>query len=111
MDKLERYRQIVQNLLERCAAYSPAKEGVESQLLIDTQRDHYQWMRVGWNRSKRVYHIVMHLDIQDGNVWIQQNTTDTDLTQELLASGVAREDIVLGLQPAYKREGAGLTAV
>jgi XisI protein len=107
MDTLENYRCSIQNLLETYAAQLPAKGGVESQLLMDTQRDHYQWMRVGWNDRQRVYHVVMHLDIKDGKVWIQQNTTDTDLTQALLAAGVLREDIVLGLQPLYKRELSG----
>jgi hypothetical protein len=109
MDKVEQYRQLVQALLERCAAQSPIKEGVESQLLMDTQRDHYQWMRVGWHKLQRVYHIVLHLDIKNDKVWIQQNTTDLNLTQELIAIGVAHEDIVLGLQPVYKRELAGVS--
>jgi hypothetical protein len=104
MERLEHYRQLIQDMLTQYVAELPPKEGIESQLLIDTQRDHYQWMRVGWKGSQRVYHIVVHLDIKDGKVWIQQNTTDSNLTQALLMRGVAHEDIVLGLQPAYKRE-------
>lgn len=104
MEKLEYYPQFIQDLLTRYIAELPAKAEVESQLLIDTQRDHDQWMRVGWKGSQRVYHVVIHLDIKDGKVWIQQNTTDTGLVQALLTGGIDREDIVLGLQPAYKRE-------
>jgi hypothetical protein len=103
MDKLERARRCIQDLLEEYLAQVPVKKGVESQLLIDTQRDHYQWMRVGWSDRQRTYHVVMHLDIKDGKVWIQQNMTDIDLAQALMEVGVAREDIVLGLQPEYKR--------
>lgn len=104
MEKLEHYRQSIQDLLTRYIVELPTKAEVESQLLIDTQRDHYQWMRVGWKGSQRIYHVVIHLDIKDGKVWIQQNTTDTDLVQALSDGGIDREDIVLGLQPAYKRE-------
>jgi hypothetical protein len=103
MDKLENYRCCIQNLLEEYLAQGPVKEGVESQLLMDSQRHHYQWMRVGWSNRQRTYHVVMHLDIKDGKVWIQQNMTDIDLAQALMEAGVAREDIVLGLQPEYKR--------
>ncbi len=104
MEKLEYYRLFIQDLLTCYIAELPANAEVESQLLIDTQRDHYQWMRVGWKGSQRIYHVVIHLDIKDGKVWIQQNTTDTGLVQALLTGGIDREDIVLGLQPAYKRE-------
>ncbi|MHC5732600.1 MAG: element excision factor XisI family protein, partial [Nostoc sp.] len=40
-------------------------------------------------------------------IWIQQNMTDVDLAQELLEMGVPKDDIVLGLQPPYKRPYTG----
>ena len=70
---------------------------------FDTTRDHYQLMSVGWNHLNRIYHTVLHFDIKDGKVWLQQNTTDSDVGQELIDLGVPREDIVLGLHPPYKR--------
>lgn len=103
MDILVLYRRLIQEFLEESVAQSSFKDGIESQLLLDTIRDHYQWMRVGWNGSHRVYHVVMHLDIKDGKVWIQQNMTDSNLTELLVSAGVDRRDIVLGLQPVYKR--------
>jgi uncharacterized hydantoinase/oxoprolinase family protein len=47
------------------------------------------------------------LDIKDGKVWIQKNDTDRLIAQELVGLGVAREDIVLGLQPVYARVDTG----
>ncbi|MFO0210633.1 MAG: element excision factor XisI family protein, partial [Pseudanabaena sp.] len=46
---------------------------------------------------------VMHFDIKDGKIWLQQNLTDQNPAEELVAMGVERQDIVLGLQPPYKR--------
>jgi hypothetical protein len=103
MDILVLYRRLIQEFLEESVAQIPFKDGIESQLLIDTIRDHYQWMRVGWNGSRRVYHVVIHLDIKDGKVWIQQNMTDSNVTELLVSAGVDRGDIMLGLQPVYKR--------
>jgi len=77
-------------------------------LILDTERDHYQLMHLGWNGLKRVYQSVMHFDIKNDKVWIQQNMTDIDLAQELIEIGVLKEDIVLGLQPPYKRPYTGL---
>ncbi len=50
---------------------------------------------------------MMHLDIKDDKIWIQQNMTDVNLAQELLEMGIDKEDIVLGLQLPYKRPYTG----
>jgi hypothetical protein len=103
MDKLATYQKFVQALLTHYAEGDRGDESVEVQLLFDTQRDHYQWLNVGWRGSKRIYHCFMHFDIKDGKIWLQQNFTDQDPAEELVEMGVPREDIVLGLQPPYKR--------
>lgn len=107
MDKLEQYRQYIQTILTKHGSYKPKHQDVENELIFDTMHDHYQLMRVGWNDLHRVYHTVMHFDIRDGKIWIQQNKTDVDLALELLEMGVLKEDIVLGLQPPYKRPYTG----
>jgi len=77
---------------------------VEVQLILDPVRDHYQWMNVGWQHLTRVYRCAIHFDIKDGKIWLQQNLTDRNPAEELVAMGVPKEDIVLGLHPPYKRQ-------
>ena len=74
MDKLENYRQYIQTLLEKHSHFK-TQDDVENELIFDTIRDRYQLMRIGWKSLKRVYHIVLHFDIKDGKIWLQQNTT------------------------------------
>lgn len=107
MDKLEGYRRAIQTLLEQHHSPNKQDEGVEEQLFFDTVRDHYQLMAVGWEYPTRIYHTVLHFDIKDGKVWLQQNTTDSDVGQELIDLGVPKEDIILGLHPPYKRPYTG----
>ncbi len=103
MDKVAEYRKAIQRLLSRYAQPETSDDEVEVQLIFDDERDHYQWMDVGWKGATRVYSCIVHLDIRDGKVWLQQNLTDQDPAEDLMEMGVAREDIVLGLQPPYKR--------
>ena len=103
MDKLAQYRQYVQILMSRYAEDDVSDDEVEVQLICDTERDHYQWMNVGWQELSRIYRTIIHIDIKDGKIWLQQNLTDQNPAEELVAMGVPREDIVLGLQPPYKR--------
>ena len=84
MDKLTQYQQYIQELLTEYARDNRLEEGIETQLVFDTQRDHYQWSNVGWNGLHRVYHCIMHLDIKEGKIWLQQNLTDQDPAEELV---------------------------
>ena len=103
MDKLDNYRKIVQDLIAQYASSDSAQGDVEVQLLMDPVRDHYQWMNVGWKGMRRVYSCFVHIDIKDEKIWLQQNWTEEDPAADLVKMGVLPEDIVLGLQPPYKR--------
>ncbi|MBD2774287.1 XisI protein [Iningainema tapete] len=109
MERVEEYRKIIRHLLTSHANLECGNSQlqVESQLVFDTENNHYQLLEVGWEGLKRVYHCFIHLDIKDGKIWIQRNMTEADLAQELVEMGVPREDIVLGLHPAYKRPYTG----
>jgi XisI protein len=107
MDKLNLYRQAIQAILTDYVKVPIPNGEIESQTVFDTQQDHYQVMNVGWDGNRRVHGCVLHLDIKDGKVWVQQNVTEMPVAQELMALGVTKEDIVLGFQAAYMREYTG----
>ncbi|NEO86310.1 MAG: XisI protein [Spirulina sp. SIO3F2] len=104
MDKLVSYRQNIKALLSRYTEGKQPDEQFEAQLLLDEVRDHYLWLDVGWDGSRRIYHPMMHFDIKQGKIWLQENMTDIDPAVDLIKLGVLREDIVLGLHPPYKRQ-------
>jgi hypothetical protein len=107
MERLEQYREAIRSLLKSYAAEVDQDEQLETQVILDQEHDHYQLVSLGWQGQRRFYSCLMHLDIKDGKVWIQRNQTDRLIAQELMEMGVAREDIVLGLQPAYARPDTG----
>ncbi|MGB3518712.1 MAG: XisI protein [Elainellaceae cyanobacterium] len=101
MATLNNYREIIKDILKRHAKNNDPD--IECQLIFDTENDHYQLLEVGWQGLNRIYACYIHLDIKQGKIWIQQNMTEADLGQELVDRGVPASDIVLGLQPPYKR--------
>ena len=103
MDKLSIYRQYIQDLLSKYHSSDKSEANYESQLIFDETRDHYLWLDVGWDETKRVYFTVIHFDIKDGKIWLQKNATDLDPAEDLVELGVERQDIILGLHPPYKR--------
>ena len=111
MDSLTIYRQAICAVLKDYDFIQSSKPDIETQVLIDRDHDHYQLMRIGWDGSRRVYGPTLHFDIKDGKIWIQHNMTDSDVAAELIDHGVPREDIVLGLQPPYKRTLSGYAVI
>ncbi len=86
---------------------STADSEIESQLIFDTEHDHYQIIDLGWQDFNRIYNCYIHIDIKDEKIWIQRNMTEADLAGELIELGVPKEDIILGLHPPYKRAYTG----
>jgi len=92
MDKLNRYRDIVRRLVEEYASYKPAHGQIDTEAIVDPQRDHYEVMRVGWHGDRRVHGSVVHIDISGGKVWIQYDGTSRPVADELIAAGGRRVD-------------------
>jgi len=111
MDTLiEKYRKIVVATLKKYAAIPAANAStleVEEQLILDTERDHYQILTIGWEKGRRVYYPVFHIDIIKGKVWIQENASDFDIVGVFEENGIKKEDIVLGFHAPHKRALTG----
>jgi hypothetical protein len=71
MEKLEKYRQLIKQMLLKYRERRPSQDGVEVEVILDTERDHYQIMHVGWNRQNWVHGCVIHIDIKNEKIWIQ----------------------------------------
>ncbi len=104
MAELNEYQTKIQNLLSELAAYGSNDNEVESQLIFDVERNHYQLARVGWRNKHRIYGCVVHIDIKDGKIWIQHNGTEFDIAVRLAEMEIDRQDIVNGFHTTYMRQ-------
>lgn len=104
MDKLDHYRQVVRQVIEEYASYKPANGQIETEAIIDSEKDHYEVMHVGWDRHRRVHGSVIHIDIIGEKIWIQYDGTSRPVAAELLAAGIPPHDIVLAFHPADMRQ-------
>lgn len=99
MDQINNYRQILCQFLHEFAHDDP-----EAQLIFDLERDRYLVMHVGWRKDHRIYGCAMQLDIIDGKVWIQNNSTEILVDRELIDRGIDPKDIVWGFRSPSIRE-------
>ena len=104
MDKLTKYRQILCQYLEDFARDDP-----EANLIFDEKRDRFLVMHVNWRNDYRIYGCAIHLDLIDGKVWIQNNSTEIYVNRELIKRGISEEDIVLGFRsPSVRKKLASI---
>jgi hypothetical protein len=93
MAELTEYQTKIKDLLTELAAYGSSDQEVESQLVFDTERNHYQLMHVGWRNKHRIYGCVVHLDIKDGKIWFNTMVLNSmllsDLQRWVLASKIS----------------------
>ena len=80
---------------------------METELVFDREHNHYMLVNVCWYDDERISGCVLHLDIKDGKIWIQQDGTEQGITNELVTKGIPKEDIVLAYHAPYMRKHTG----
>lgn len=105
MDKLNLYRQYIQELLTQRAKLRSPSDPVESETIFDIVNDRYQLVNVGWkDASTRIYGCVLHVDIKNGKIWVQHDGTEDAIADQLVALGVPKQDIVLAYHAPHVRQ-------
>lgn len=91
-------------LLEAAAEAFDLQPELHDFVIADETRGHFQLLRVGWVQDERLLQILMHFDLtSEGKIWIQQNTTEVPVDEELVKLGVPNSDIVLAMHPLTYR--------
>jgi hypothetical protein len=107
MDTLEHYRQCVERVMRGYEAFRTSRKGVETLLIADGERRHYLLMYMGWDGSRRVHHVAVHVEVRDDKVWLQCDNTDLVVAEDLTAAGIPKEAIVLGFREPEVRQYTG----
>lgn len=103
MATVDIYHQYIQDLMIQRAKNVWDKR-ITPETIFDCDRDHYQLVYVGWQESRRVYGVVLHVDIIDGKIWVQQDGREVGIANQLVELGVPKQDIVLGMDPPMMRD-------
>jgi hypothetical protein len=112
MDTINRFEKAILELLEPYAAQKILNKGLEKQLIADLERHRYQVIIQGWEDGKKfVDSTLLHLEIKNNKIWIQQNWTEMQIAEELVKKGIPADQIVLGFLPEYMREDSAYAVV
>ncbi len=103
MDKVDKYRQIIKEVLTEYSQIKPANGEIEVIPIFNSESNSYQVIHIGWENRHRIYGCTVHIDIKDNKVWIQNDHTEVGIANELVDKGIPKKDIVLGYQAPYLR--------
>lgn len=97
----------IKRLLQRFANIPDATGSVELETIFDDEQRRYQVIVQGWQDRKRVHGSLVHIDFKGEQIWLQHDSTDAEIAEELVELGIPRERIVLGFLPESVRRHTG----
>lgn len=74
------------------------------QLIIDEPQGHYLLVETGWHQNRRIYGTLIHIDLVNEKIWIQQDGTEEGIANELVNLGVSPQQIVLAYKTLERRK-------
>ncbi len=103
MEKLIQYQHAILRALQ---AHEYVSGNVTSSIIADAERGHFQLALIGQDKRHTSFiWIRIHLQLKpDGKIWILENKTEYDIGEELVAEGVPKSDIVIGILPEDVRK-------
>jgi hypothetical protein len=106
MDKITQYQHFIKQVLteyDRLVHQSPDSD-TETCLVFDETHNHYLWLTVDWQGSKRQKYTHVHIRIKNQKIYIEEDWTEEGIATELMQLGVPTSDIVLAFQPPEVRK-------
>ena len=103
MEELD-YRELVKKIIQAHASEQSESGTNQGYVVFDEERNRYLLLYVGWRDEERVHGCPIHIDIQDGKIWIQRDFTEEGLANQLVELGVPKTDIILGFRSPYVRQ-------
>ena len=103
VDKLNHYRQVLQQVIEHHAGMPAEPAHIESLPICDAVHGDYLLMDVDRSPKGCPGNIVVHLRLKDGKVHVERDGIEDGIAQDLIDAGIAPEDIVFtfyGNEPA-----------
>jgi hypothetical protein len=93
MDKVERYRQILQKVLEDFANWLSPGSPIKLLPVCDVIHDEYLLISLGKENNRREHSIVFHAQLREGVIRIEADWTEEGLSDDLIAAGVDEKDL------------------
>jgi hypothetical protein len=76
-------------------------------VVVSRDRNHFMLINEGWENHLRVHGYLVHAEIPNDKIWIHYDGIEDSITDELVASGVSKDRIVLAFHAPEFRQHTG----
>lgn len=104
MVEVSQYPALIKKIIDYYADIPNAVGEIETEVIVDEAKGHYELMRSGWVNGRRVHGSLIHVDIRGEKIWIQHDGTEEGVANELFAAGVPKDKIVLAFKSPTLRK-------
>ena len=66
--------------------------------------NHYLLLETGWYKNQRLYGSIIHIDLINEKLWIQHDSTEEGVANELVKLGISPQQIVLAFKTPERRK-------
>ncbi len=104
MDSLTDFHKIVEAVLIRYLEANYANGDIQNEPIFDRQTGRYVVISSGWDGVRRIHGCLLHINLQDGKIWIQRDGTEHGIANDLVEAGIPKDKIVLGFYTTSTRQ-------
>jgi hypothetical protein len=107
MDRLNEYREIVKRILSQYVGIRYANADLTNETVFDRENDRYLVVSYGWQGVRQMHGTLIHVDINDGKIWVHRDGTEYGIANEFVDAGIPKDQIVLGFHSPQVRPHTG----
>ncbi len=105
MDKITHYKQLAHKVLMEVVDFTKAFDNPEMMIVTDFEHGHFMLVSDRWAKNSHYYGPLIHVEVKnDGKVWLRHDGTNLEVGNDLLAAGIAKEDMVIGFHSPSMRK-------
>lgn len=102
--RIKKYRDAIVSVMQEYAdVRKHSVNGSQYELIADDTNLRYQLVLLGWHEKHRIYHVIFHVDIINGKIWVQTDNTEDAIANLLVEKGIGKKEIVLGYFTEFHR--------
>ncbi len=101
MGQIESYSTLIKQALSEYVTLVRRSPNLPYRVVTAFDDDHQQYLvrKVGWKENNRILKTVLHVALENGKIWIEEDLTEDGIATWFLEHGVPNNAIVLGFQP------------
>jgi hypothetical protein len=105
--QIDRWRYALETILQHYADVPYRYGEVSTYVVVSRDLNHYMLIQEGWEKTHRIHGTIVHAEIRNNKIWIHYDGIEDSITEELVATGVPKDHIVLAFHPYHIRIHTG----